>query len=389
MESFINHEVQNQLKSNNIPLSSQFTIMYWIVIHKLKDGICLQEEYEFLMDLLLSHIMGPVFSIRLQAQYLSSRIFEANEISVNKLDNSQYAYMIKVINGTLQEIAKADDKSFKRLKNDYFIGEFDIIEDLIPCEIYWGLPQLVAALSNNIIEDDFLRNILNEIESNLNLDENDKFHNEWKEKRRKTSDALQFKARNKTINKEVESLEETGTIQKKYVPWKNMSDVDVYDNETKSNKTELIVVASLIAKLPNLGGMARTSEVFGVRAYVVDSLRHLQDKQFQGLSVSAERWVPVEEVRPAQLKDYLTMKKSAGYSVVAAEQTSTSIKLQNFKFPNKTLLLLGNEKEGVPCDLLPLMDHCVEIPQQGVIRSLNVHVTAAIFIWEYARQNML
>ncbi|XP_069356465.1 probable methyltransferase TARBP1 isoform X2 [Maniola hyperantus] len=389
METIINEEVLNQLKSNNIPLSSQFTIMYWIVIHKLKDGTCLCEEYEFLMDLLLSHIMGPVFSIRLQAQYLSSMLFGANEISTNKLDNSQYAYMIKVINGTLQEIAKVEDKSFKRLKNDYFVVNFDIVEDLTPCEIYWVLPQLVNALSNDIVQDGFLRNILNDIEGSLNLDENDKFHNEWKERRRKTSDALQFKARNKNITKEVENLEETGTIQKKYVPWKNISDVDVYNNEKKSNKTELIVVASLIAKLPNLGGMARTSEVFGVRTYVVDSLRHLQDKQFQGLSVSAERWVPVEEVRPAQLKEYLTMKKAVGYSVVAAEQTSSSTKLQNFKFPNKTLLLVGNEKEGVPCDLLPLMDHCVEIPQQGVIRSLNVHVTAAIFIWEYARQNVL
>ncbi|KPI92963.1 putative methyltransferase TARBP1 [Papilio xuthus] len=157
----------------------------------------------------------------------------------------------------------------------------------------------------------------------------------------------------------------------------------------KGKKGELIVVASLIDKLPNLGGLARTSEVFGIKTYVIDSLRHLQDKQFQGLSVSAERWIDVEEVRPCGLKQYLMEKKSEGYSVVAAEQTSTSSQLQKFKFPKKTLLLLGHEKEGVPCDLLPLMDFCVEIPQQGVVRSLNVHVTAAIFVWEYSRQIML
>lgn len=51
----------------------------------------------------------------------------------------------------------------------------------------------------------------------------------------------------------------------------------------RESPSDLIVVASLIDKLPNLGGMARTSEVFGVKTYVVDSLRHLQDKQFQGL----------------------------------------------------------------------------------------------------------
>ena len=35
-----------------------------------------------------------------------------------------------------------------------------------------------------------------------------------------------------------------------------------------------------------------------------------------------------------------------------------------------------------------MLDLCVEIPQLGVIRSLNVHVSAAIAIWEYSKQNI-
>jgi hypothetical protein len=34
------------------------------------------------------------------------------------------------------------------------------------------------------------------------------------------------------------------------------------------------------------------------------------------------------------------------------------------------------------------LDVCVEIPQQGIIRSLNVHVSGAIMLWEYTRQHM-
>lgn len=59
-------------------------------------------------------------------------------------------------------------------------------------------------------------------------------------------------------------------------------------------------------------------------------------------SVSAERWIDIEEIRPGQpLKDYLNKKKAEGYAIVAAEQTSSGFKLQTFKFPRKTLLLLG------------------------------------------------
>jgi hypothetical protein len=35
------------------------------------------------------------------------------------------------------------------------------------------------------------------------------------------------------------------------------------------------------------------------------------------------------------------------------------------------------------------MDECVEIPQFGVVRSLNVHVSAAVAMYEYTRQGPL
>lgn len=56
-----------------------------------------------------------------------------------------------------------------------------------------------------------------------------------------------------------------------------------------------------------------------------------------------------------------------------------------FTFPEKCVLVLGNEKEGIPFGLIPHLDSVVEIPQSGIIRSLNVHVSAAIAIWEFTR----
>ena len=35
------------------------------------------------------------------------------------------------------------------------------------------------------------------------------------------------------------------------------------------------------------------------------------------------------------------------------------------------------------------MDACVEIPQAGVVRSLNVHVSGSLLLWEYARQQRI
>ena len=49
------------------------------------------------------------------------------------------------------------------------------------------------------------------------------------------------------------------------------------------------------------------------------------------------------------------------------------------------VLLLGAEGTGVPASLLCEVDACVEIPQRGLLRSLNVHVSAAIAMWELTR----
>jgi tRNA guanosine-2'-O-methyltransferase len=53
------------------------------------------------------------------------------------------------------------------------------------------------------------------------------------------------------------------------------------------------------------------------------------------------------------------------------------------------VLVLGREKEGLPPDVLQLMHACVEIPQVGIIRSLNVHVAGAIALYQYTVHNKM
>ncbi|KAL8185878.1 UNVERIFIED_CONTAM: Tar (HIV-1) RNA binding protein 1 [Gekko kuhli] len=195
---------------------------------------------------------------------------------------------------------------------------------------------------------------------------------------------------------EPDNQREWTDVQKKIIPWKNSTlDLDLelvfQDRAAKFGKSNsrLIVVASLIDKPTNLGGLCRTCEIFGVSALIVSSLHYINDKQFQYLSVSAEQWLSLLEVKPFQLIDYLDQKKTEGYTIIGVEQTAKSCHLTEYCFPEKSLLLLGNEHEGIPANLIQQLDVCVEIPQQGIIRSLNVHVSGALLIWEYTRQQII
>ena len=106
------------------------------------------------------------------------------------------------------------------------------------------------------------------------------------------------------------------------------------------------------------------------------------------VSVTAERWVPLLEVKEAVLIPWLAKKQSEGYTLVGLEQTAGSTCLPSYKFPSKTVLVLGKEKEGIPPEIIAMLDATVEIPQLGVIRSLNVHVSGAIAMYEYAKQQL-
>jgi tRNA G18 (ribose-2'-O)-methylase SpoU len=187
-----------------------------------------------------------------------------------------------------------------------------------------------------------------------------------------------------------------GDVQKKIVPWSGPEALhELFPNhvvvEGGRNDLEksIILVSSLVNKPANLGGLSRTCEIFGVTELVIGNKNILEDALFQALSVTSERWLNITEVRVPELSGYLLAAKQQGYTLVGVEQTANSKCLTSYNFPRKTLLLLGNEREGIPVDLIHHLEECVEIPQLGLVRSLNVHVSGALMVWEFAKQHLI
>lgn len=128
-------------------------------------------------------------------------------------------------------------------------------------------------------------------------------------------------------------------IQKKILP--TVESITVDENEEKRYHTELILVATLVDSAANLGGIARTCEIYGVKKLVVSDCKIISDKEFKSLSMSSEHWLNVSEVKLDALEDYFQRAKEEGYTVVGLEQTVDSAKLHNFNFPRKCMLVLG------------------------------------------------
>jgi len=87
---------------------------------------------------------------------------------------------------------------------------------------------------------------------------------------------------------EIIVLDNAQNAQRKYIPSQPLDE--------HTTKSMLIVVASLIDKVTNLGGLARTCQVFGASTLIVDNLSCVEKKEFTALSMTAEKHQSIIEV---------------------------------------------------------------------------------------------
>ncbi|KAG8630993.1 hypothetical protein KVT40_000133 [Elsinoe batatas] len=163
----------------------------------------------------------------------------------------------------------------------------------------------------------------------------------------------------------------------------------VDDLRKKRVKSGLLVVGSLVDNPYNLGGLSRVSEIFGAAALYVANTKVLTHKDFESVAVSSHMHFDVKDLLVAEMVDFFSSKRLEGYCIVGIEQTDRSKILGQKQtiLPEKTILVLGAEREGMPAEILAVCDLLVEIPQKGSTRSLNVQTAAACVLFDYCRQH--
>lgn len=155
---------------------------------------------------------------------------------------------------------------------------------------------------------------------------------------------------------------------------------------------EIIVIAHNIRSTHNIGSIFRTCEGFGVSKIIISGyspypklpndtrLPHIAEKladQIHKTALGAENMVPFEH---QELPD-LDSLKNKGYKIVGLEQDKRSILLNNYKTPQKIVLLLGEEVFGITSELRDKCDDLIEIPMVGKKESFNVSVATGIALY--------
>ncbi len=141
-----------------------------------------------------------------------------------------------------------------------------------------------------------------------------------------------------------------------------------------------------IRSVHNVGSIFRTAETLGIsRIYCAGTTPVPIDrfgrkrKDFAKVSLGAEDMIAWEHVE--SMVPLIKNLKKEGFAIIALEQAKNSIDYRKIKAKRKTLVVLGNEVEGVSKDVLKLADVVAEIPMKGKKESLNVGVAAGVFLF--------
>jgi len=154
---------------------------------------------------------------------------------------------------------------------------------------------------------------------------------------------------------------------------------------------EIIVIAHNIRSTHNVGAIFRTCEGFGVSRLILSGytpypttkndsrLPHIRDK----LTAQIHKTLDAENLVPFEYQEVpdITQLKADGYTIVGLEQDLRSVPLSSYSPPEKIVLWLGEEVEGMTPDQRNLCDVLVEIPMQGQKESFNVSVATGIALY--------
>jgi tRNA G18 (ribose-2'-O)-methylase SpoU len=142
-----------------------------------------------------------------------------------------------------------------------------------------------------------------------------------------------------------------------------------------------ILLCNSLVDSENMGSIFRTSASFGLSSILLDK-RCIHPYLRRTVRVSMGNIFSLSIQRSKDLFKDLTIYKSKGYKIISlslpGKDSFSYFKIGEFVFPEKFILILGNESEGVSEELKKWTDFFLYIPMYGGVDSLNVSHSLAV-----------
>ncbi|MEI6462225.1 MAG: RNA methyltransferase [bacterium] len=146
-------------------------------------------------------------------------------------------------------------------------------------------------------------------------------------------------------------------------------------------KYPIYVLLDNIRSTFNVGSIFRTSDASGIsKIFICGITAYPPNPKLQKTALGS-----LESVEWEYSKDSIEKVKELkeqGYTIYSVELSPVAVQYDKIEYPEKTVLVMGNEINGVDKEILKISDKIVEIPMNGIKESLNVATSFGIVAYE-------
>lgn len=152
------------------------------------------------------------------------------------------------------------------------------------------------------------------------------------------------------------------------------------------NERSLCLALDQVQDPQNLGSILRSAYAFGVTEVLILKERACEITAAVA-KASAGACEHMNIAKVPNLVQCLKNFQEAGFWSVGLDMNGKD-SLPKFKFPEKTVLILGSEGFGMRRLTQKNCDFSLRIPQRSQLNSLNVGTASALVIYEWSQQNL-
>jgi TrmH family RNA methyltransferase len=146
---------------------------------------------------------------------------------------------------------------------------------------------------------------------------------------------------------------------------------------------KFILALDHVSDPSNLGAILRSAEAFGTGlVYLSEGCVDLYSPKVLRAAMGSVFRVPVQK---GSLPDFLAKQKENGYRIYGAGLNRNYLELPQISFDAPSVMVIGNEANGICEETMNVCDNGVFIPMLGKNESLNAAVAASIILWEQSK----
>jgi 23S rRNA (guanosine2251-2'-O)-methyltransferase len=147
----------------------------------------------------------------------------------------------------------------------------------------------------------------------------------------------------------------------------------------------MIVIAHDIRSLHNVGAIFRSADVFAAeKIYLTGITGTPPRKEIAKVALGSEHRIPWQHEN--SVFEVIEQLKQEGYTIYAIETGEDAEDIRLVENKEKSVLLVGNEVEGLQKEVLAVCDKKLIIEMPGRKQSLNVSVATGIALFSLQKK---